>query len=74
MEFGHRAAVFGDHPHLTSGCHLVHQAEAAGLELRGTDGLDHGLWREPPDSRPGLTMIVTMVRLKTWLHLDDGPR
>lgn len=64
MEFGHRAAVFGNHPHLTRGCHLIHQAEAAGLELRGTDGVGHGLWGKPSKSIPGLTMIVTMVMLK----------
>jgi hypothetical protein len=61
MEFGHRAAVFGDHPHLTSGCHLIHQAEAAGLELGGTDGVGHGLWRKPPEFSPGTTMVMTMV-------------
>lgn len=64
MEFGHRAAVFGDRPQFPSSCHLIHQAEAAGLELRGTDGVGHGHWRKPSEFSPDLTMILTMVMLE----------
>jgi hypothetical protein len=72
MEFGHRATVFGDHQHLTGGRHLIHQAEAAGFELRGTDGLDHGSHRELSDSSAGLTMIMTMVTAEGLAAAADG--
>jgi hypothetical protein len=62
MELRHGLTVLGDHQHLAGGGHLIHQAQTAGLELRGADRGGHDTQTKDADHPNGLmTMVMTMI-------------